>query len=165
MRLALPLVLASQLTAPSAVSAVETGTLTGRVLPPTDGGVAARAVWIGGVSTPVGPAGWFRATGIAGGPHRLAVETEEGLYVVESPVSVAPGTTSSLQVALRAREDSSAPATPEKEKTKKPTGIWANPAAATLIIVGSAIVVGLAVDQWLNPNDEASPFVPSSTSN
>jgi hypothetical protein len=54
---------------------------------------------------------------------------------------------------MSGRQDSSAPAPAEKEK-KKRVGVWANPATATLIIIGSAIVVGFAVDQLTKPNEE-----------
>ena len=80
---------------------------------------------------------------------------------VASPVTVAPGTTSVLQLALGAREDTSAPPPADQEKKKKRAGLWANPASATLVIIGSAIVVGFAVDQLVMSDDEASPFMPS----
>jgi hypothetical protein len=162
MLLALPLVLASQLTAVSPVPAETTGTLTGRVLPPADGRAVAKTLWIGGVSTPVDAGGRFRAVTLPSGPSHVFVETSEGLYAVSSPVILAPGTTTVLQLALSAPEDTSAaaPAVPEKEK--KPAGFWANPTTATLVIIGSAIVVGFAVDQLVKSDDEASPFVPAS---
>lgn len=161
MRLALPLVLASQLTAPSAVPPGKTGTLIGRVLPPSDDRPIAKAVWIDGIATPVGPDGRFRAAGIPEGPAEIIVETSAGLYVVASPVTVAPGAASSLQLALRAGEDTSAPAPAEKEKKKQQASVWTNPTSATLIIIGAAIVVGVTVDQLVKPDEvEASPFVP-----
>ena len=161
MRLALPLVLASQLTAPSAVATGKTGAVIGRVLPPADDRAIAKALWIGGVSTPVDPSGWFRATAVPSGAIHVFVETSEGLYEVASPVTVVPGATSMLQLALGVREDTSAPPPAEKEKKKKPAGLWGNPASATLVIIGAAIVVGVAVDQLVMSDDEASPFVPS----
>ena len=165
MRLALPLVLASQLTAPTAVPAGRPGTLIGRVLPQSDDQPAAKAVWIGGVPAAVRADGSFRATGIPSGPAQLAVETADGLFVVASPVIVAPGATSLVDLALRGREDTSAPAPAENDKKKKRTGVWANPATATLIIIGSAIVVGVAVDQLVkSDHTEASPFVPPASS-
>jgi hypothetical protein len=163
MRLALPLVLASQLTAPSAVPAAKTGTLIGRVLPPSDDRPIAKAIWIDGVATPVGPDGRFR-TAVPEGPAEIVVETAAGLYVVPSPVTVAPGAVSSVQLALRAGEDTSAPAPAEKDKKKKPASVWTNPTYATLIIIGAAVVVGVAVDQLVKPDEvEASPFVPSAS--
>ena len=163
MRLAFPVVLAFQLAAPLGVQAGRTGSLTGHVLPPADGRAPATAVLIGGVSAPVAADGSFRATGLPEGPTQLAIETSEGLYVVASPVTVAPGATRSIDLALGGREDTSAPPPAEKEKKKKRAGVWANPVSATLIIIGSAIVVGVAVDQLTK--SESVPASPSSPTN
>ena len=159
MRMTLSLVLASLLVVPSGVMAGETAILTGRVLPSADGRLVAKTVWVGAVPAAVAADGSFRADGIPGGPTELAIETSEGLYVVATPVAIAPGTTRSLQLAFSGRQDSNAPPPPEKEKKKKRGGIWANPLTASLIIVGSAIVLGFAVDQLVKPNP-ASPSSP-----
>ncbi len=161
MRLAVPVFLAIQLAAPLGVQAGKTGILTGHVLPPADGRAPAKAVWIGDVSAPVAADGSFKATGLAEGPTQLAIETSEGLYVVASPVTVAPGVTRSIDLALGGREDTSAPPPAEKEKKKKRAGVWANPLSATLIIIGGAIVVGVAVDQLTKSSSHpASPSSP-----
>lgn len=159
MRMTLSLVLASLLVVPSGVMAGETAILTGRVLPSADGRLVAKTVWVGAVPAAVAADGSFRADGIPGGPTELAIETSEGLYVVATPIAIAPGTTRSLQLAFGGRQDSNAPPPPEKEKKKKRGGIWANPLTASLIIVGSAIVLGFAVDQLVKP-DSASPSSP-----
>jgi hypothetical protein len=160
MRLAVPVVLALQLAAPLGAQAGETGVLAGRVLPPAEGGPKARAVWIEGNPTPVSADGSFRAAGVAGGPTHLAIETSEGLYVVDTPVTIVPGATRSIDLALGGREDTSAPPPAGKEKKKKQGGFWANPVYATLIIIGSAIVVGVAVDQLTQ--SKSNPASPSS---
>lgn len=147
MRMTPFLVLASLLAVPRGALAGETGVLTGRVLPSTDGRLTAKNLWVGAKPTAVAADGSFRVEGIPGGPAELAIETSEGLYVVATPVTIAPGTTRRVQLAFGGRQDTSPPAPPEKEKTKKRGGIWANPASATLIIIGSAIVVGAAVDR------------------
>jgi hypothetical protein len=151
----LALVLASLLAVPSGALAGETGVLTGHVLPSADGRLVAKTVWVGAVPAAVSRDGSFRVAGIPGGPTELAIETSEGLYVVATPVTIAPGTTRSLQLAFSGRQDSNPPPAPEKEKKKKRGGVWANPLSATLIIVGSAIVLGFAVDQ-LTKSDTVS---------
>lgn len=144
---------------PSWALAGETGTLAGRVLPSADGSQVAKTVWVGAVPAPVAGDGSFSATGIPVGPTELAIETSEGLYVVATPVAIAPGTTRRVQLAYGGRQDSSAPPPPEKEKKKKSGGFWSNPLTASLIIVGSAIVVGVAIDQLTQSDNE--PVSPS----
>jgi hypothetical protein len=129
------------------------------VLPSVDGRLTARNVWVGAKPAAVAADGSFRVDGIPAGPVELAIETSEGLYVVATPVAIAPGTTRNVQLAFGGRQDSSAPAPPEKEKTKKRGSVWTNPASATLIIVGTAIVVGFAVDEFLH--DAGVPVSPS----
>ena len=160
MRLPPLLVLASSFAVPLGALLGATGVLTGRVLPSAGGRLIAKNIWVGAKPGAVAADGSFRVDGIPGGPAELAIETSEGLYVVATPVTIAPGTTRSVQLAFGGRQDTSAPAPPEKEKKKKRGGIWANPATATLIIVGSAIVVGVAVDQLTHT--AGAPASPSS---
>jgi hypothetical protein len=159
MRQAPSLVLATLLAVPLGALAGETGVLTGRVLPSAEGRLVAKNVWVGAKPTAVAADGSFRVEGIPGGPAELAIETSEGLYVVATPVVIAPGTTRSVQLAFGGRQDTSAPTPAEKEKKKKRGGIWANPTSATLIIVGSAIVVGFAIDQLTHTS--GAPVSPS----
>ncbi len=148
MRLAPLLVLASSFAVHLGALAGGTGVLTGRVLPSPGGRPIAKTVWVGAMPGAVAADGSFRVDRIPGVPVELAIETSEGLYVVAAPVTIAPGTTRRVQLAFGGRQDTSAPAPSEKEKKKKPGGIWAKPVHATLIIVGSAIVVGVAVDHF-----------------
>jgi len=159
MRMSLSIVLVSVLAAPPLVVAGETGVVTGRVLPSSDSQLVAKTVWVGAVPAAVAADGSFRVDGIPAGPAELAIETSEGLYLVATPVAIAPGTTRSLQLAFGGRQDSNAPPPREKEKKKKQGGVWANPLTATLIVVGSAIVVGFAVDELTKTTD--APVSPS----
>ncbi len=159
MRVVLPIVLALALALPSGVLAGETGILAGYVLPSADGGLVAKTVWVGAIPAPVAADGSFEATGIPAGQSELAIETSEGLYVVATPVAIAPGTTRRVQLAYGGRQDSSAPPQSENEKKKKGGGFWANPLSATLVIVGSAIVVGFAINQLTQSDNE--PVSPS----
>jgi hypothetical protein len=159
MRTSVVLALASLLAVPPGALAGDTGVLTGRVLPSIDSRLVAKTVWVGAIPAPVAADGSFRATGVPAGPSELAIETSEGVYLVATPVSIAPGTTRRVQLAYGGRQDTSPPPPPEKEKKKKSGGVWSNPLSATLIIVGSAIVVGVAIDQLTQSDNE--PVSPS----
>ena len=145
--------------------AASTGSLAGRVLLAADRPAATR-IWIapGGstaqpVSAPVLADGSFALAGVPVGTVNLAVETSEGLYAVHAPIAIAPGTTRTLHLALGGRQDSS-PVPPETASTKKKkaAGVWANPLYATLIVVGSALVVGVLISELTQPNNKpASP--------
>ena len=159
MRLTPLLVLASSFAVPLGALAGATGALTGRVLPPANGRLVAKNVWVGDKPAAVAADGSFSVAGIPAGPAELAIETSEGLYVVATPVAVAPGTTHRVQLAFGGRQDTSVPTPPEKDAKKKRGGIWANPTTATLIIIGSAIVVGAAIDQLTHTS--GAPASPS----
>ena len=145
--------------------AAPAGSLAGRVLPAADRPVATR-VWISPygskgapIETPVAVDGSFAVAGLPAGTVELAIETSEGLYPVNAPIAIAPGTTRTLQLALGGRQDSSA-GTPSTEAKKKRNagGVWADPLYATLIVVGSAIAVGVLINELTQPVDHpASP--------
>ena len=159
MRLALPIFLAIAIAVPPGALAGETGVLAGYVLPAKANGPAAKTVWVGAIPAPVAADGSFEAAGIPVGQSELAIETSEGLYVVATPVAIAPGTTRRIQLAYGGRQDTSAPPPTENEKKKKGGGVWANPVYASLIVVGSAIVLGFAIDQLTQSDNE--PVSPS----
>ena len=159
MREALPIVLALALAAPPGAMAGETGVLAGSVIPGQTNAPMAKTVWVGAFAAPVAADGSFEATGVPAGLSELAIETSEGLYVVATPVAIAPGATRRVQLAYGGRQDSSAPKPSGNEKKKKGGGFWANPLSATLIIVGSAIVVGFAINQLTQSDNE--PVSPS----
>jgi len=153
------LVLASVLAIPPGALAGPAGVLTGRVVPLTDSGPIAKTVWVGPVPAAVAADGSFRADGLPGGPAAIAIETSEGLYLVATPVTIAPGALRPVQLTFGGRQDSNAPPAPEPEKKKKRGGVWANPVYATLIVVGSAVVLGVAVDALTT--SETTPASPS----
>lgn len=155
-------VLAGALAVSGFASTAASGSLTGSVLA-GPGLPSPVAVWVasGGAGTPpvrsiVREDGSFRIDGLAAGPAAIAVETAEGLFEVVTPVSIAPGTTRSVQVAIKGRQDSK----PEDEEERKALGLWDNPLTATLAVVGGAILVGLLVDQ-LTDDDESPTASPS----
>lgn len=164
MRLDISTVLALSLAAHSSVLAGETTILTGRVLPAAGSSLVAKNVWVGAVPAKVAADGTFRAVGIPGGPTDLAIETSGGLYQVATPLNIAPGTTSQVQLAFGGRQDTSPPPA-DKAKPKKPGGVWGNPLAATFIVAGSAIVLGVAIDKLSTGGSHTIPASPSAPVN
>ena len=160
MRLDLSTVLALSLAAHSSVLAGETTILTGRVIPAAGSSLVAKNVWVGAVPAPVAADGTFRAVGIPGGPTELAIETSGGLYQVATPLNIAPGATRQVQLAFGGRQDTSPPPA-DNAKPKKPGSVWSKPLTATFIVVGSAIVLGVAVDQLTNAGSHTIPASPS----
>ena len=167
MRMLVVLALVSGLSLPSGFATSPPGGLSGRVIPGPAGGETAKTVWLlprDGAARPVGAQvasdGTFRLSGLPTGAAELAVETDQGLYVVATPVAIAPGATRDVQLALGGRQDNSDLPPPEKEKKRKKGGIWSNPVTATLIVVGSAIVVGVLVSS-LSSSDSNPPASPS----
>ena len=167
MRTLVVVALVSGLSLPSGLARTPSGGLSGRVIQALGGRETAKTVWLlpeDGASRPVGAPvasdGTFRLADLPAGPAGLAVETDGGLYVVHTPVAIAPGATRDVQLALGGRQDSSDLPPSEKEKKRRKGGIWGNPVTATLIVVGSAIVVGVLVSS-LSGSDSNPPASPS----
>ena len=119
MRVTLPIVLSVFLASPHGALAGEKGVLAGQVLQSRDHRLVAKTVWIGAIPAAVASDGSFEASGIPTGPSELAIETSEGLYLVGTPVTIAPGTTRRVQLAFAGRQDISAPPPPENQKKKR----------------------------------------------
>ncbi len=72
--------------------------------------------------------------------YEVAVEANGGLYIVETPVALAPGQTQAVNVAIN---DEKAPSPADaKRKGAPPSGIWNNPLTASLIVISSAVILG-----------------------
>src|SRR4029079_3407793 len=95
------------------------GRLAGRVLVPPGGHPVVQAVRAGDTAAPVASDGSFQIDAVPAGPAHVAIETAEGLFILASPVLIAPGTTRHVQLALGGRQDSSAPPATEKDTKKK----------------------------------------------
>ena len=159
--------LATSLAVYSTIAAASTGSLAGRVIAhpdrpaPTKLWIAPSGAGAPPLTVPIAADGTFDAPAVPAGTVELAIENSEGLYAVTTPIAIAPGATRSLQLALGGRQDSTPPADSRKRKRPGGSGVWANPLYATLIVVGSAIVVGVLVNELtqsdVEPASESTP--------
>ncbi|HXV77642.1 MAG TPA: carboxypeptidase-like regulatory domain-containing protein [Candidatus Polarisedimenticolaceae bacterium] len=109
-------------------------------------------------SAPTRDDGGFVIESVPVATYDAGVEHDGGLYVIESPVSIAPGQTQPLQVAI---DEQLAPSPDEQEEQRKKSGtsVLNNPATAALLVLGAAIVLGVIIDAATDDDDEsASPF-------
>lgn len=94
-------------------------------------------------SNPASDDGSFVLGDLPPSTYALAVESEGGLYLVETPLSLAPGTTRTLNLAVSPQ--------PMKRKTgddefsDEPWGLTENPLTAALALSGIAIVLGVVI--------------------
>lgn len=140
------------LVAPAPAWAAASGAIAGRVVAAPRGAVAS-AVFLASSDdavrkVPVAGDGTFTADDVPAGRVSLAVQTEAGLYAVDTPIVLAPGERHTVRLALRGAQDTNPPeAQPPEKKRKSGAAIWNNPLTASLVVIGAAIVVGVAVDQ------------------
>lgn len=112
-------------------------------------------------SAPLGADGKFTIEGLPEGAWNLAVQTDAGLLVASTPVPVRAGQNRAVKISLAPGVNAQeGPVIAEKEKKKKGAmTFWSNPLTASLIVVGSAVVVGVLLDQWTDDDEpSASPF-------
>ena len=103
--------------------------------------------------------GTFEITDVPASTYEIAVEANGGLFLVQSPLKLAPGEARTVNVAINPQMADD-PATEEKKRKKKSgTGVWNNPATAALIVIGAAVVLGLLINAATDDDDEtpASP--------
>jgi hypothetical protein len=113
-------------------------------------------------SAPVTERGDFAVEGLPPSTYELAVESQGGLYVIDSAVAVQAGEARDVTLAVNAQQVAPDPATAEQQKKKKRAGVWNNPLTAALIVVGSAIVIGLVIDSATDDDDDEPEASPSS---
>ena len=92
-----------------------------------------------------GPDGSFEVRDLPSSTYELAVESGEVLYVVGTPVKLAPGEMQTVNVAVNSLLAPGEEST--KKKNKGGTSVWNNPGVAAGIIVASAFVLGAIVNQ------------------
>ena len=97
-------------------------------------------------STTTGADGSFTVEGLPPSTYELAVESDGNLYLVGAPLTLAPGQTQNVNVAINP-QGAASPEEQEKEKHRGGTGIWNNPLTAALVIAGAAIVLGVIINE------------------
>ncbi len=115
-------------------------------------------------SEPAADDGSFLLAGLPAAQYQLAAEADGGLYPVEQPVEVTGASPRVLNVVL----NKNAASDPSKVKPsqgtltgKKKMSLMSNPATATLIVVGSAVALGLLWEAVDNPSGgTGSPSMP-----
>ena len=115
-----------------------------------------------GSIVPSGPAdaqGHFAVAPLPPATYQLAVKQGERLWVVDAPVTLAPGQAREVTVGIDPQQAPS-PAEADKEEKKDKMSFWNNPLTASLIVVGAAIVVGVIIDAATD-DDEPTPASPA----
>jgi len=105
-------------------------------------------------SQPTSADGTFTVAAVTPGHSALAIETKEGSFAVATPVTLAPGETRGVHLALKAST-----ASKEKKKTKGGAS-WTGGEIAAM----SAVLVGFVAAGWIgyDQTHEASPYTPPS---
>ena len=136
----------------SILSAVDHGPVSGARLhvgDPRSGKIYSSAV--------VDADGRFVVADIPSATYELAVESEGHLYVVATPLQLAPGQVRTVHVEVNP-DVAPDPDAAEKKKKKGAATIWDNPLTAALIVIAAAVVVGLLLDS----SDSDSPVTSQS---
>lgn len=98
--------------------------------------------------------GMFEVGGLPVASYEAAVEFDGGLYVVEAPVVVAEGRQDNLNLSLpQLAQDPT-----QRKNVRGSGGFLNNPLTATLLVVGSAFLVGVLIDSQISDDDDSSPF-------
>ena len=114
-------------------------------------------------STPADAQGRFSVAGLSPATYQMAVRQGERLWVVDAPITLAPGQAREVTVGIDPQQAPS-PDAAEDEMDKDKMTFWNNPLTASLIVVGSAIVVGLLIDAATD-DDEPTPASPAAQTN
>jgi len=152
--------------APMAGAATQAASLGGRVVTAgTEAPLAGARVHVGDESASrivtsgvTGEDGAFEVAGLPPAAYQLAVESGGGLYVVGTPLKLAPGERRSVQLAV-SQEPAAAEEKDKEKKKKSLAALWNNPLVATAAVVGVAVIVGLIVGKSTG-NEPASPSIP-----
>jgi hypothetical protein len=157
---ALTLATAPVFAAPTPAPATLTGTVyAGDVKTPLAGAtvVVTDAAGVKSASHPTGADGTFAITSLAPGAGALTLETKDGSFAVATPVTLAPGATLGVRVALKAEGDPPA----DKKKKKGGGAGWTGGAigAMTAVLVGFAAAAVVADDN--KSNNDQPPVSPS----
>ena len=158
---ALAVVTAPSFAAPTPAPATLTGTVyADDVTTPLAGAtvVVTDANGVKLTSQPTGPTGAFTIASVAPGRSALALETKEGSFAVATPVTLAPGETRGVHLALKGKAASN-----DTKNNKKPGGVyWTGAAigAMSAVLVGFVAAAVVASDNS-NNNTPTSPSNPT----
>jgi len=111
-------------------------------------------------SSPADAEGSFVLAELPPSTYSLAVEAEGGLYLVETPLSLAPGTTRTLNLAVTPQPVNLSDDDDSKDKGGNKFSFKENPLTATLLFLGIVTVIGVA----LGGSSSSSNNVPPSPS-
>jgi hypothetical protein len=100
--------------------------------------------------------GEFLVANLPAATYQLAVESNNGLYLVGTPVKLAPGQTRHVNVAVNP-DTGSSPSEKKEANRKGIATLWNNPATAGILVIGFAVIVGALVDRATKDELEASP--------
>jgi len=104
-----------------------------------------------------GSNGEFALTDLPAADYELAIESGGGLYVVGTPVQVAPGQVQNMQLAIYPE---TAPDPEAATRTKK--SMWDRPLIATLLVIGGAVAFGALISGLDDDNEPiGSPQTPN----
>jgi hypothetical protein len=110
-------------------------------------------------SQPTAANGSFTVTGVAPGRESLAIETTDGAFAIATPITLAPGETRGVHLALKASGN-------EKGTKKAGAAGWTGGAKAAMIavLVGFAAAGAYGISQaGDNEKAPASPYTPPET--
>jgi hypothetical protein len=92
-------------------------------------------------SSATGSDGRFTVRNLPASTYELAIQSGGGLYPTGVPVQLASGAKQEIQLAFA---DPSGPTSDSVQLER--AGVWSNPLTATMVVLGGAVVVGLALE-------------------
>lgn len=110
-------------------------------------------------SNPTDGEGTFSVPALPAAAYEVAVQAAGTVHVLEGSLRMAAGQARTLELVVAQTDDPTDdgvedPVPPQRRLAT----IWSKPGAATAIVLGAAVVVGIAVDQLSDDEPAASPF-------
>jgi hypothetical protein len=97
-------------------------------------------------SEPTTGDGSFTLSDLPPGSYSLAVEIDDGIYLVQDPLPVVAGVKRVVQIAVGVEPSGSTGSVASATAGETPTpSVWSNPYSAGAIVLGLAIIVGVLV--------------------